>query len=201
MEFSELEKNWHMFSKRLEENTRINKRILNEMMTRKPRHRINLLRWESGIRMLLTVALCVFLIIRFDTTILSLRGVMLVFLVLFAGLAHYFDTFQLFKLLGKLDFSKPVKHINILFLAYEQKKLWVKKLTTMSYVLLIPLLAYVLFTNGNALLKGGIEFILTIVIVAVGGLLFSRSRHRLIQSQIRKLREEMEELNESERSE
>lgn len=199
MEFSELEKNWHMFSERLEENTRINKKILNEMMTRKPRRRVNLLRWESGIRMLLTVALCVFLIIRFDTTILSLRGAMMVFLILFAGMAHYFDTFQLFKLLGKLDFSKPVKHINMLFLAYERKKLWVKKLTTMSYVLLIPLLAYVLFTKGNVLLKGGIESILLIAIVTVGALLFSRSRHRLVQDQIRKLREEMEELNETER--
>lgn len=196
MEFSELEKNWHMFSERLEENTRINKRILSEMMTRKPRHRVSLLRWESGIRMLLTVALFVFLIIRFDTTIFSLRGVMLVFLILLAGLSHYFDTFQLFKLMGKLDFSKPVKHINMLFLAYEQKKLWVKKLTTMSYVLLIPLLAYVLFSKGIVLLKGGIEFILPIVIVTAGSLLFSRSRHRLIQDQIRKLREEMEELNE-----
>ncbi|PRD46148.1 hypothetical protein [Sphingobacterium haloxyli] len=77
-----------------------------------------------------------------------------------------------FKLLGKLDFSKPVKHINMLFLTYEQKKLRVKELTT-----------------------------LPMVIVIAGVLLFSRSRHRLIQDQIRKLREEMEELNESERLE
>lgn len=201
MEFSELEKNWHIISERLEENTRINKKILNEMMTRKPRRRRNLLRWQSGIRILLTIILCVFLIIGFDTTILSLRGAMLVFIILFVGLAHYFDTFQLFKLLGKLDFSKPVKHINMLFLTYEQKKLQLKKLTTMVYIILIPLFVYVLFTKGIVLLKGEIEFILPLVIIIAGVLLFSRSRHRLIQDQIRKLREEMEELNESERLE
>lgn len=201
MEFSELEKNWHIISERLEENTRINKKILNEMMTRKPRRRRNLLHWESGIRILLTIILCVFLIIGFDTTILSLRGAMLVFIILFVGLAHYFDTFQLFKLLGKLDFSKPVKHINMLFLTYEQKKLQLKKLTTMVYIILIPLFVYVLFTKGIVLLKGEIEFILPLVIIIAGVLLFSRSRHRLIQDQIRKLREEMEELNESERLE
>jgi len=126
---------------------------------------------------------------------------MLVFIILFVGLAHYFDTFQLFKLLGKLDFSKPVKHINMLFLTYEQKKLQLKKLTTMVYIILIPLFVYVLFTKGIVLLKGEIEFILPLVIIIAGVLLFSRSRHRLIQDQIRKLREEMEELNESERLE
>lgn len=198
MEFSELEKNWHLFSERLEENTRINKRLLNEMMARKPRSRINMLRWESGARMLLTVVLCIFLIIGRDTTILSLRGGILVFLLVFVGLSHYFDTFQLFKLLGKLDLSKPVKHNRMLFIAYEQKKLWGKKLSTISCVLLIPLFTYVLLTKGIVIWNEGIRFILPVLIAVVVSLLFSRTRHRLVQNQIKKLKEEMEELNKSE---
>lgn len=195
MELSELEKNWQMFSERLEENTRINKRILNEMMIRKPRKRIQLLQLESGIRTLLFIVLCISFIVKFDTTVLSLRGIMLIYIILFGGMYIYFSSFQVYRLLGKVDFAKHVQENNKLFVQLEKNKLRLKTLNVWSYLIGILLLAYLATTKWEIILEASSEFFVPILIVGIGGTVFSIFRTRVLQRQLQKLKDEMDELS------
>ncbi|MFD2554816.1 hypothetical protein [Sphingobacterium tabacisoli] len=192
MNLSELEEKWEMFTERLEENTKINKKILHEMMTHKPKRRINLLRWESGIRIVISVGLLAFLIVYFNAAIISFQGLtFMLFIILVVGV-QYFDTFQLFRILSKIDLSKPVKENKMLFLTYEKNKLRVKKISTLYLCIIIPPLAIYSFCTSRGLLSGSwLEFIISVVLVAGGGILFSRFRNRLVQDQLRKLKEEI----------
>lgn len=195
MELSEIEKTWQEFGKRLEDNTRINKQILREMMTRKPKKRLRLLQAESSVRVLVFLALCVMFIIRFDAAILSFRGLMLACVIVFGGLYTYFSSFQVVWFLNKIDFSMSMQEINSLFMRLEKTKLHLKTLNVWSYPICSILLGYLFITKIKVILEAGAEFILPIVVVGIGGMIFSIIRTRELRRQLQKLNDEFNELN------
>lgn len=196
MELSELEKTWQAFGQRLEENTKINKQVLREMMSYKPKKRLRFLQAESSLRTIGFITLCAVFILKFDTSILSFRGVMLGFVIVFGGLHIYFNSFQVVRLLSKIEFSMSIQEINGIFVRLEKSKLHLKTLNVWSYLISILLLGYLFITKGNIIVDSGGELLIPISIVGIGGIVFSIIRTRILNRQMRKLKDELNELDE-----
>lgn len=197
MELSELEKTWQVFGQQLEENTRINKQILKEMMSQKPKKRLRFLQTESSLRTIGFIALCIVFILKFDTAVLSFRGVMLGFIIVFGGLHIYLGSFQVFRILNKVDFSMSIYEINALFVRLEKRKLQLKTLNVWSYLVSILLLGYLFITKGKIIVDAGGELLIPLAIVGIGGVVFSIIRTRILNRQLQKLKDELSELDET----
>lgn len=165
------------------------------MMARKPKRRIQFMQLESGMRTLIFIGMCIVFIGKFDTTALSFRGILLAYIILFGGMYTYLSSFQFYRILGKVDFSKSIQENRVLFEQLENNKALLKKVNVGSYIVGSLIFAYLFISKWEVILMAGPAFLVPITVVGIGAIVFSIIRSRAIQRQLRKLKDEMDELN------
>jgi len=195
MELFELQNIWNQYDKRISENIRLNKEILRKMLLTKTEKRLNRIKVEAGIRLIIPLLLLPTLLlfnIQFRATIDFYIGVSL-FTVLFI-LACIFRI-KFFLMADSFNFSSSIssvkKGINELE-KYQFKMLRIALLILPFGLISIFLIAKIPFLTQDTL----IPLSLMIIILTVSFIYKTKYSY---EERFRKLNQEIEEIEELER--
>jgi hypothetical protein len=132
MELTELQNIWQDYDKKILENTRLNKEILRHIFLEKPQRRLNWIKIKAGLWIfspVLFVFLTLILNVQFTISTRFFIGLSL-FLPAFA--ITYFWDIQYFKLIRRIDFTRPILSIKKTIVELEKYKI---KKTKIRYLL------------------------------------------------------------------
>ncbi|MDP2336122.1 MAG: hypothetical protein Q8N05_06670 [Bacteroidota bacterium] len=195
MELLELQNIWNQYDKKISENIRLNKGILRKMLISKTEKRLNRIKVEAGIRLiisLLFVPTILMFNIQIRTTVDFYIG-----LSLFAGLFILACIFRVkfFLMAGKFDFSSSVssikKEIN------ELEKYQLKMLRLGLLFLPIGAISIFLFAKIPFLTQETLIPLILMIIILVASF-FYKTKYSY-KERFRKLNQEIEEIEELEK--
>lgn len=132
MELAELQNIWQEYDKKISENTRLNKEILRLMLLSKPRRRLNWIKIKAVLKIISPIFFVPFLLIQDIQFHLNVRFYIGLCLFLPAVIISYIWDVKYFRLVVKVDFSRPV--LTIKKVIAELKKFKIKQ-TRLSYLL------------------------------------------------------------------
>jgi pilus assembly protein TadC len=200
MELTELQNIWQEYDAKLSENTRLNKEILRFMLIQKPQRRLNWIKIKACLRIFTPVILVSFLMIHNVQFYISTRFFIGLGMFLPIFIINYFWDVRYFALIRKIDFTMPIITIKKAVTEIQKYKL---RTTKLSYLLMpVAIVGFFLMIIHKINTQLNIfSFLPVFLIVIVFFISMYVTFKYSISERYRKLRKEIDEIEQLERPE
>jgi hypothetical protein len=141
MELAELQNMWQEYDKKISENTRLNKEILRLMLLSKPKRRLNWIRVKAVLTIISPILFIPLLVSQDIQLHQNARFYIGLCLFLPTVIIFYIWDIRYFRLLGNVDFSRPVLSIKKVIAELQKYKI---KTTRIRYLLMPVAMAGIL---------------------------------------------------------
>ena len=194
MELSQLKEQMEHLDRQVAENTQINRRLLSSVLAREARSHKLVFRWLSAIPSIAGVILVFAVFIpRFNAPFVSPYGLALGALIVSTGISVYGFVREMW-LMGRLDFSLPVRELAKIFIRLEKTRMIIHNLNLIyGAVVVLAIILFVSRKSGSADAFRQ-DLLWPLIIVGLGGLIFYFYRIKILRQQLRKLNEKLCEI-------